>query len=128
MYMFNMYSVLLDFKIIPLCAYCNCAYIWSQCFIVISFIYIVSQLSNTIQVALDGLQQQLQEAIQRQTIAIEDKIRVFTAEQHQLLEQFRERAHNEYRLLSKYDLRSMCIFLLCVIIIATWFFFFFFHN
>jgi len=110
--MFNMYSVLLDFKIIPLCAYCNYAYMISM-FYCISFIYIVSQLSNTIQVALDGLQQQLQEAIQRQTIAIEDKIRAFTAEQHQLLEQFRERAHNEYRLLSKYDLRSMCILLLC---------------
>ncbi|XP_011704657.1 PREDICTED: uncharacterized protein LOC105459964 isoform X1 [Wasmannia auropunctata] len=61
----------------------------------------VSQLPNTVQVALDGLQQQLQEAVQRQTMAIEDKIRVFTAEQHQLLEQFRERAHNEHRLLSK---------------------------
>ncbi|KYM78135.1 hypothetical protein ALC53_11424 [Atta colombica] len=61
----------------------------------------VSQLPNAIQVALDGLQQQLQEAVQRQTITIEDKIRVFTDEQHQLLEQFRERAHNEHRLLSK---------------------------
>lgn len=61
----------------------------------------VSQLPNTVQVALDGLHQQLQEAVQRQTIAIEDKIRAFTAEQHQLLEQFRERAHNEHRLLSK---------------------------
>ena len=65
------------------------------------FIYLVSQLPNAIQVALDGLHQQLQEAVQRQTIAIEDKIRAFTAEQHQLLEQFRERAHNEHRLLSK---------------------------
>ncbi|KYN02497.1 PREDICTED: uncharacterized protein LOC108774221 [Cyphomyrmex costatus] len=61
----------------------------------------VSQLPNTVQVALDGLQQQLQEAVQRETIAIEDKIRAFTDEQHQLLEQFRERAHNEHRLLSK---------------------------
>ncbi|KAL0125431.1 hypothetical protein PUN28_004509 [Cardiocondyla obscurior] len=61
----------------------------------------ISQLPNTVQVALDGLQRQLEEAIQCQTMAIEDKIRAFTAEQYQLLEQFRERAHNEHRLLSK---------------------------
>lgn len=53
--------------------------------------------------ALDGLQRQLEEAVQRQTMVIEDKIRAFTAEQYQMLEQFRERAHNEHRLLSKYD-------------------------
>lgn len=76
----------------------------SQCYIF--FFGLVSQLPNTVQVALDGLQQQLQEAVQRQTMAIEDKICAFTAEQHQLLEQFRERAHNEHRLLSKYDLNK----------------------
>lgn len=76
------------------------------------FIYLVSQLPNTVQVALDGLQRQLEEAVQRQTTMIEDKIRAFTAEQYQMLEQFRERAHNEHRLLSKYDLTSMCILLL----------------
>ncbi|XP_011867724.1 PREDICTED: uncharacterized protein LOC105561938 [Vollenhovia emeryi] len=61
----------------------------------------VSQLPSAVQVALDSLQRQLEEAVQRQTIAIEDKIRAFTAEQYQLLEQFRDRAHNEHRLLSK---------------------------
>lgn len=61
----------------------------------------VSQLPSTVQMALDGLQRQLEEAVQRQTTAIENKIRAFTAEQYQLLEQFRERAHNEHRLLSK---------------------------
>ncbi|XP_032687284.1 uncharacterized protein LOC116851708 isoform X2 [Odontomachus brunneus] len=61
----------------------------------------VSQLPNAVQVALGGLQRQLEEAVQRQTAVIEDKIRAFTAEQYQLLEQFRERAHNEHRLLSK---------------------------
>ncbi|XP_024892781.1 uncharacterized protein LOC112468177 isoform X2 [Temnothorax curvispinosus] len=66
----------------------------------------VSQLPNTVQVALDGLQRQLEEAVQRQTMAIEDKIRAFTAEQYQLLEQFRERAHNEHRLLSKIACRG----------------------
>lgn len=67
-----------------------------------SFIFAVSQLPNTVQVALGGLQRQLEEAVQRQTAVIEDKIRAFTAEQYQLLEQFREKAHNEHRLLSKY--------------------------
>lgn len=61
----------------------------------------VSQLPNTVQVALGGLQQQLEEAVQCQTVAIEDKICAFTAEQYRLLEQFREKAHNEHRLLSK---------------------------
>lgn len=69
---------------------------------VFSFIFVVSQLPNTVQAALGGLQRQLEEAVQRQTAVIEDKIRAFTAEQYQLLEQFRERAHNEHRLLSKY--------------------------
>lgn len=61
----------------------------------------VSQLSNNIQVALGGLQQQLEEAVQRQSVEIENKIRAFTAEQYQLLEQFRERAHNEHRILTR---------------------------
>lgn len=54
--------------------------------------------------ALGGLQRQLEEAVQHQTAMVEDKIRAFTTEQYQQLEQFRERAHNEHRLLSKYDL------------------------
>lgn len=61
----------------------------------------VSQLPRTIQVALGGLQQQLEEAVQMQASEIEEKIRAFTAEQYQLLEQFRERAHNEHRILTR---------------------------
>ncbi|XP_015186924.1 PREDICTED: uncharacterized protein LOC107071951 isoform X1 [Polistes dominula] len=60
----------------------------------------VSQLLSSTQVALGCLHQQLEEAIQRQAVDIEEKIRNFTAEQYQLLEQFREKAHNEYRLLT----------------------------
>lgn len=85
------------------------------------FIYLVSQLPNTVQVALDGLQRQLEEAVQRQTMAIEDKIRAFTAEQYQLLEQFRERAHNEHRLLSKYDSQVYVLYYYYVLIIVTYF-------
>ncbi|XP_029040092.1 uncharacterized protein LOC114874712 [Osmia bicornis bicornis] len=61
----------------------------------------VSQLPNNIQMALGGLQQQLEEAVQQQSAEIENKIRAFTTEQYQLLEQFRERAHNEHRLLTR---------------------------
>lgn len=65
------------------------------------FIYPVSELPNSVQVALGGLQQQLEESVQRWSAEIEDKIRAFTAKQYQLLEQFRERAHNEHRLLTR---------------------------
>ncbi|XP_017875610.1 uncharacterized protein LOC108622323 isoform X2 [Ceratina calcarata] len=61
----------------------------------------VSQLPNNIQVALGGLQQQLEEAVQRKSAEIENKIRALTAEQYQLLEQFRERAHNEHIILRR---------------------------
>lgn len=64
-------------------------------------IYIVSQLLSSTQVALGCLHQQLEEAVQRQAADVEEKIRNFTAEQYQLLEQFREKAHNEYRLLTR---------------------------
>ncbi|CAL7945062.1 unnamed protein product [Xylocopa violacea] len=61
----------------------------------------VSQLPNNVQVALGSLQQQLEEAVQRQSTEIENKIRAFTAEQYHLLDQFRERAHNEHRVLTR---------------------------
>ncbi|XP_024940672.1 uncharacterized protein LOC107267567 isoform X2 [Cephus cinctus] len=61
----------------------------------------VSQLSNSQQLALGSLQQQLEEAVQREAAAVEEKIRAFTAKQYQLLEQFRERAHTEHRLLAR---------------------------
>ncbi|XP_053978077.1 uncharacterized protein LOC128876022 isoform X1 [Hylaeus volcanicus] len=60
----------------------------------------VSQLPVNVQMALGNLQKQLEEAVQRQSAEIEDKIRAFTAEQYQLLEQFRERAHKEHRILT----------------------------
>ncbi|KAI4501725.1 hypothetical protein M0802_003060 [Mischocyttarus mexicanus] len=60
----------------------------------------VPQLLSATQVALGCLHQQLEEAVQRQAIDIKEKIHNFTTEQYQLLEQFREKAHNEYRLLT----------------------------
>ncbi|XP_066592345.1 uncharacterized protein PRAS40 isoform X2 [Prorops nasuta] len=61
----------------------------------------VSQLSSSVQVALVSLQQQLEQAVQRQIIEVEEKIRAFTQEQYQLLEEFREKAHDEHRLLTR---------------------------
>lgn len=66
----------------------------------------VSQLSKPLQTALAGLQQQLEEAVQRKAAATEEKIRAFTAEQCQLLEQFRERAHVEHTVLARFDLST----------------------
>ncbi|XP_043269197.1 uncharacterized protein PRAS40 [Venturia canescens] len=61
----------------------------------------VSQLSRPRQMALAGIQQQLEEAVQRQVAATEEKIRAFTAEQYQILEQFREKAHAEHTILTR---------------------------
>lgn len=61
----------------------------------------VSQLPSSTQMALGCLHQQLEQAVQRQAADVEEKIRIFTTEQYQLLEQFREKAHNEYRLLTR---------------------------
>ncbi|XP_046748624.1 uncharacterized protein LOC124412631 [Diprion similis] len=59
----------------------------------------VSQLPSNLQSALGGLQQQLETAVQREVAATEERVRAFSAEQYQLLEQYRERAHTEHRLL-----------------------------
>ncbi|XP_012269863.1 uncharacterized protein LOC105694089 [Athalia rosae] len=59
----------------------------------------VSQLSSNLQLSLGGLQQQLEAAVQREVAATEERIKDFSAQQYQLLEQYRERAHTEHRLL-----------------------------
>uniref|UniRef100_A0A0C9RG43 Akt1s1 protein n=1 Tax=Fopius arisanus TaxID=64838 RepID=A0A0C9RG43_9HYME len=63
--------------------------------------YSVSQLSSNLQLALTNLQQQLEQVVHRKAAETEEKIRTLTAEQHQLLEQFREQAHTEHRLLAR---------------------------
>lgn len=63
--------------------------------------YSVSELSNTLQIALTSLQQQLEQSVQRKASIIEESIRKYTAEQYQLLEQFREQAHVEHRVLGQ---------------------------
>lgn len=61
----------------------------------------MSQLSNNLRLALGGLEQQLQEAIQREATLIDERIRAFTKEQYQILEEFRERAHTEHTFLAR---------------------------
>ena len=61
----------------------------------------MSQLSSNLRLALGGLDQQLEQAIQQQAISIDERIRAYTKEQYQILEEFRERAHNEHALLSR---------------------------
>ncbi|XP_012280046.1 uncharacterized protein LOC105699535 isoform X2 [Orussus abietinus] len=60
-----------------------------------------TQLPVALQMALGSLQQQLDEAVQRQAADAEEKIRAFTAQQYQLLEEFRDRAHMEHRFLAR---------------------------
>ncbi|XP_014230075.1 uncharacterized protein LOC106654634 [Trichogramma pretiosum] len=61
----------------------------------------VSQLSNNLRFALTGLEQQLEEAIQHQVRTIDKKIRDFTKEQYNILEEFRERVHKEHNVLTR---------------------------
>lgn len=63
--------------------------------------YSVTQLSSNLQLALTSIQQQLEQAVQIKSTSIEDKIREFTAEQYQHLDEFRNQAHNEHRLLAR---------------------------
>lgn len=72
-----------------------------------NFFSAVSQLSRPRQMALAGIQQQLEEAVQRQVAATEEKVRAFTAEQYQILEQFRENAHAEHTHLIRYHDESI---------------------
>ncbi|KAJ8667669.1 hypothetical protein QAD02_009332 [Eretmocerus hayati] len=61
----------------------------------------VCQLPSNLRLALGGLEQQLNEAIQRQALLTAERIKSFTEEQYQILETFKERAHNEHSFLAK---------------------------
>lgn len=61
----------------------------------------MSQLSSNIRMALGGLDQQLEESIHRQAKLIDEKIKAYTREQYTILEEFRERAHNEHAFLAR---------------------------
>ncbi|XP_069680400.1 uncharacterized protein PRAS40 [Periplaneta americana] len=61
----------------------------------------VSQLPNSIQTALSALQQQLAEAIQQETARTEERVRSYSEQQYAALEEFREHAHKDHRMLAR---------------------------
>ncbi|XP_011501495.1 PREDICTED: uncharacterized protein LOC105365101 [Ceratosolen solmsi marchali] len=61
----------------------------------------VSQLAAHVKLDLRVLDQQLEEGIQQQIHLVDKKIRAFTREQYQILDEFRERIHNEHTFLAR---------------------------
>ncbi|XP_021940972.1 uncharacterized protein LOC110840331 isoform X2 [Zootermopsis nevadensis] len=61
----------------------------------------VSQLPGPVQTALSALQQQLIEAIQQETARTEEQVRTYSEQQYAALEEFRERAHKDHRVLAR---------------------------
>ncbi|XP_026478459.1 uncharacterized protein LOC113384902 isoform X1 [Ctenocephalides felis] len=60
----------------------------------------VSQSSDPLQTALSNLQQQLTRTMQQEMQATEQRIRNYQEEQYLQLEEFREKAHNDYNALA----------------------------
>lgn len=71
----------------------------------------VSQLPNSRQLALASLQQQLEEAIQKEATSTEEKIRNYALEQYQILEKFRDRSHLDHRVLARYKTNYIYIYI-----------------
>jgi hypothetical protein len=63
--------------------------------------YLVSQLPGPVQAALSAVQQQLVEAIQQETSRTEERVRAYSEQQYAALEEFRERAHRDHRVLAR---------------------------
>ncbi|XP_063232945.1 proline-rich AKT1 substrate 1 isoform X2 [Bacillus rossius redtenbacheri] len=63
--------------------------------------FAVSQLPAPAQAALSALQQQLGETVQQEAARTEERVRQFTEAQYAALEEFRERAHREHRVLAR---------------------------
>jgi len=61
----------------------------------------VSQMPGTVQTALSALQQQLGEAIQQETARTEERVRAYSEQQYAALEEFREHAHRDHRVLAR---------------------------
>lgn len=62
---------------------------------------LVSQMPGTVQTALSALQQQLGEAIQQETARTEERVRAYSEQQYAALEEFREHAHRDHRVLAR---------------------------
>jgi hypothetical protein len=63
--------------------------------------FLVSQLPGPVQTALSALQQQLGEAIQQETSKTEERVRAYSEQQYAALEEFREHAHRDHRVLAR---------------------------
>jgi hypothetical protein len=59
-------------------------------------------MPGTVQTALSALQQQLGEAIQQETARTEERVRAYSEQQYAALEEFREHAHRDHRVLARY--------------------------
>lgn len=70
-----------------------------QCFV--HCYVLVSQLPGPVQAALSALQQQLGEAIQQETSRMEERVRAYSEQQYAALEEFREHAHRDHRVLAR---------------------------
>nr|CAD7199879.1 unnamed protein product [Timema douglasi] len=60
-----------------------------------------SQLNGAAQAAMSALQQHLGEVIQQEVAHTEERVRQYTEQQYTALEEFRERAHREHRVLAR---------------------------
>lgn len=63
--------------------------------------FLASQLPGPVQAALSALQQQLVEAIQQETSRTEERVRAYSEQQYAALEEFREHAHRDHRILAR---------------------------
>lgn len=61
----------------------------------------VSQMPSAVQTALSALQQQLGEAIQQETARTEERVRAYSEQQYAALEEYREHAHRDHRVLAR---------------------------
>lgn len=68
----------------------------------------MSQLPGPVQTALSALQQQLGEAIQQETARTEERVRTYSEQQYAALEEFREHAHRDHRVLARYYYKMCC--------------------
>jgi len=58
-------------------------------------------MPSTVQTALSALQQQLGEAIQQETARTEERVRAYSEQQYAAVEEFREHAHRDHRVLAR---------------------------
>ncbi|KAJ9601011.1 hypothetical protein L9F63_000849, partial [Diploptera punctata] len=60
-----------------------------------------SQLPAPVRTAMSALQQQLGEAVQQETARTEERVRSYSEKQYAELEEFRERAHRDHRIVTR---------------------------